>query len=71
MRISGILIREINERHFKIFARSIGNIRMRLIQIGDTVKKNCQFLSITINYLTPLPTLKWSTLKADKPIFSD
>lgn len=39
MRISGILIREINERHFKIFARSIGKIRMRLIQIVDTVKK--------------------------------
>lgn len=68
MRISGILIREINERHFKIFARSIGKIRMRLIQIVDTVKKKktCQFLSITINYLTPLPTLKWSTLKWKK-----
>lgn len=56
MRISGILIREINERHFKIFARSIGNIRMRLIQIGDTVKKTASFCpspSIT-SLLSPL-----------------
>lgn len=58
MRISGILIREINERHFKIFARSIGKIRMRLIQIVDTVKKKkpasfCPSPSIT-SLLSPL-----------------
>lgn len=76
MRIFGILFREINEGHFKIFARSFGKIRMSHIQITviNQIKCQfpvCQFLSIILFHYTPPHSKREKIVSINQIFYAD